>query len=307
MPKAVIVGASGQDGVLLTRLLEKKQYEIIKIEKNGYLNILDAVAVSNFIRSEQPKEIYYLAAYHHSSQDDKPDNLELFRNSFNINFFGLLYFLEAISKYSMQTRLFYAASSHIFGDTTDVPQTEITPISPRNVYGISKATALFTCKYYRENFGIFASVGILYNHESSLRKESFFSKKVCKAAIKIKKGEQKILELGNLDQEVDFGYAEDYVVAMWKILSTSNPDDFIISTGEKHSLRDFVKLAFEEINLDYRDFISLQIKENSNLILLGSNNKIKQKVGWEPTIRFDEMVKLLVHNEMNILSLEKED
>ena len=299
MAKAVIVGSKGQDGTLLSKLLESKGYEVVGIDKNCDVDILDIVSVDEFMSSSQPDELYYLAAFHHSSQDKKPENIFLFRQSFDINLFGLINFLEAINTHSLNTKVFYAASSHLFGNTKETPQTEETPINPANIYGISKAAALFACRYYRENHGIFASVGILYNHESNLRKETFLTKKVTNFIKNAVNGDNKKLSLSSLDQKIDMGFANDYVVAMWKILSLDKSDDFIISTGYGRALREFVKLAFMEADLDYRDHVNELKDSNDKPVLIGSNKKIQEKTNWKPSISFEEMIKVLVRDVLN--------
>lgn len=304
MKKAIIVGSGGQDGQLLQSFLSKQNYIIIAIDKNSEIDILKQEHIERIIKDEKPDEIYYLAAYHHSSQDSMPDNLILFQKSFETNLFGLLLFLETIRIYSSKTKLFYAASSHIFGSSNLPMQDETTPVNPVNVYGISKASALFTCRYYRQKYGIFVSVGILYNHESNLRKEVFLSKKVCSGVAKIKSGNLESLSLKSLDDVMDVGYAEDFIFAMHSILALSESDDFIIATGEKHSVRDFIKIAFSTVGLDYKNFVVGG--ENNpvyNLpILVGSSEKLHRATGWRPSISFEDMIKLLVQNEMNKLT-----
>lgn len=299
MPKAVIVGDKGQDGTLLSKLLESRGYDVLGINKDSSIDILDSIAVDEFMLKIKPDELYYLAAFHHSSQDEKPENIVLYQKSFDMNLFGLVNFLEAINKNSLNTKVFYAASSHLFGSAKESPQTEETPINPINIYGISKAAALFTCKYYRENYKIFISVGILYNHESSLRKETFFTKKITKFISDVINGSTDRLILSSLDQKIDMGFAEDYVVAMWKILSLDKSDDFIISTGFGRTLREFVNSAFLELNLDYKEYVDELKDSHEKPVLIGSNKKIQEKTNWKPSISFEEMIKVLVDAELN--------
>lgn len=299
MKSAIIVGSNGQDGRLLFELLGKKGYTVIGISRDSDADITKKENVFDLIKTHKPDEIYYLAAYHNSSEDDYPENVKLFEKSYEVNVRALIYFLEAIRLSSPGTRIFYASSSHIFkGSNTEV-QDESTPINPTCIYGITKSSGMFACRFYKNNYNIFASTGILYNHESSLRNEKFVSKKIIKGAINIKNKKQDKIFLGNLKAEIDWGYAPDYVDAMHRILNIEKPDEFIISTGQKHMVQDFVEIVFSYLDLDWR----LYIKENSSIIkgqkvsLLGNPEKLMKMTGWRPSANFEQMIKILLEEE----------
>lgn len=308
MKRAIIVGASGQDGQLLYDFLLKRRYLILGIDKNRIrcsfgvsfeqVDIRKSASVDKVMEKFQPQEVYYLAAFHHSSEDPQINNPELLRHSYEAHVAGLGNFLEAIKSFLPKARLFYAASSHIFGETKKEKQAENTPINPCCIYGITKAAGLELCRFYRSRYRIFAVTGILYNHESVLRPEGFVSKKITKGAINIKGGKQKELVVGDLRAVNDWGYAPDYVRAMHLILNNAPPDDFIIATGKRHTVLDFVKAAFGYLGLDWR----LYIKEDSSIVRkqnfcrIGNPAKLMGATGWKPSVDFKGMVKLLIRN-----------
>ncbi|MCX5680655.1 MAG: GDP-mannose 4,6-dehydratase, partial [Candidatus Omnitrophica bacterium] len=240
MKRAVIVGANGQDGRLLYDLLLKQRYSIVRIDKDRVhypsntlfkrVDICRYDEVARFVRKFQPHEVYYLAAFHHSSENLPDKNLELLRRSYDVHVGGLANFLEAIKDFSRKTRLFYAASSHIFDQAKGKLQDENTPQNPVCIYGITKAAGLALCRFYRRRYNIFAATGILYNHESTLRNENFVSMRIIKGAINVKNGKQKELVLGDLSAVIDWGYAPDYVRAMHLIINSKMAEDFIIAT-----------------------------------------------------------------------------
>ncbi|MFH1000769.1 MAG: GDP-mannose 4,6-dehydratase [Bacteroidota bacterium] len=311
MKRAVIVGVQGQDGQLLYNFLLKKRYSVLGIDKNiirssleasfKQVDILKFTEVSHLIEEFQPKEVYYLAAFHHSSEDLPIENVELLRRSYEVHVCGLANFLEAIKYSCFKTRIFYAASSHIFGETEKAIQDENTPINPSCIYGITKAAGLALCRFYRFRYGIFAAVGILYNHESAFRPEHFVSKKIIKGAINIKRGNQKELVLGDLRAVIDWGYAPDYVRAMHLILKHKVPDDFIVATGKRHTVLDFVKVAFGYLKLDWK----LYVKENRRIVCkqsfrrVGNPTYLTINTGWKPSVDFKEMIKLLLPDRVS--------
>lgn len=299
LKKALIIGVSGQDGQLLKTLLEKKKYRVTGLDSKSKIQITSFEEISNFIKEEGFDEIYYLAAFHHSSEDAKPDDLFLFKKSYEVNFFGLINVLESIKLYSKSSKLFYAASSHIFGNPNEKTQTEETPINPTNIYGISKASAIFACRYYRTNYNIFVSVGILYNHESVLRKESFLSKKVSKVAVEIANNKKEKLEVFSLNNKVDMGNAEDFVRAMWLMLSLKKADDFIVSTGKSTSIKKFIKVAFKELGLDYKKYVEVISNEEqrNQAVLIGSYKKLQNFTKWKPKMSLKSMIKTLIRHE----------
>jgi len=298
--KAVIVGSEGQDGSLLRELLERKKYEVLRVNRGGNLNVGNFNDVRAAVKEFKPNEVYYLAAFHHSSEDARQEELELFTKSFEVNTQGLIHFLEAIRLESPKTRLFYASSSHVFGSVVKSPQDESTPLNPENIYGISKATGMMICRYYRKIHSIFASTGILYNHESPLRADRFVSKKIAKGVARIQSGEANELILGDLDSKVDWGYAPDYVEAMRRILATKKADDFVISTGKPHRVGDFAKIAFARANLPTKGRLKTKGKIAKKLPskLVGNSKKLRRTTGWKPTVSFKEMVEILVDSEL---------
>lgn len=306
MATTIIVGSSGQDGRLLYRYLAERGDVIVGIARGSTcstepgwgrkLDISDPNAVSEIIHSLQPHEIYYLAAYHHASEDIISSNADFIRRSFEVNLFSLINFLDAIRRLSPKTRIFYAASSHLFGDPTEIPQNERTPINPICVYGTSKAAGVHVCRYYRNTYSLFASVGILYNHESSLRGPSFVTQKIIRGAISIKNKQQDEIILGDLDAIVDWGYAPNYVEAMHRILLHDRADDFVIATGVRHTVRDFVDITFGLLGLDWRRYVKIDqsLLRNKKRMLIGDASKLMEATGWRPTVGFEEMIRTML-------------
>lgn len=308
MPRAVIIGVNGQDGTLLYRLLEEQGYQLLGIGRTrvvtnteawqgiGHVDIGDFSRVLSLVQTVCPDEVYHLAAIHHSSEDPVAEQVRLLEESYRVNVHSLMNFLEAIRQVSPKARLFYAASSHIFGRPAIVPQDESTPVNPFSIYGITKASGLFLCREYRKTHGVFASVGILYNHESLLRGEQFVSRKIVEGAVRCRRDPSHRLTLGNLASIADWGYAPDYVDAMHRILSLDTADDFVIATGEQHTVGDFVRIAFEAVGLDWHDFV----KEDVGIItrpanpFIGNPGKLVNATGWKRSVDFPEMVRALV-------------
>lgn len=309
MKKAIIVGCEGQDGRLLYDLLIGMNYSLLGIGQNvirsdgikrdKIVDISIKEDVFDLLKTIKPHEIYYLAAFHHSSEDKLVDDYKLYQQSYNVNLFYLINFLEAIKLYSPETRLFYAASCLIFGKCETEIQDENTPFNPDTVYGITKLDGLLTCRYYRNRYGIFASTGILYNHESHLRKVNFISKKIIKGAINIKNKKQDKINLGDLTAEIDWGYAPDYVNAMYKILNASTADEYIVATGTKHSVRDFVRITFKYLNLDWEQYVEedKSILSRGKKSLVGDSSKLRKITGWKPSVSFKKMIKVLLEKE----------
>jgi len=315
MTTALIIGSAGQDGRILTDRLRQDGLRVVGLDRGlatdsasgplPPLDLLDPAQVAALVQSVAPDEVYYLAAYHHSSEDRlPPDDGEVFRLSFDIHVRGLLNVLEGLRKHAPKAHLFYAASSLIFGDQPPSPQDENTPFDPRCAYGITKIAGLQCCRFYRKKHGLRASVGILYNHESALRREPFVTAKIVGAAVAIKAGQPRKLVLGNLAARVDWGYAPDFVEAMTRIVRLDQGDDFVVATGETHSVQEFVEAAFAAAGLDWRP----HVQENPSVIvrhtgqLVGNAARLRERTGWKPSVTFPEMVKLLVearNNEMN--------
>lgn len=301
MKRALIVGSRGQDGRLLSDLLEGQKYQVHGLIRAGLesrepretaLDLLDGKAVRSLIGDLKPDEIYYLAAYHHSSESVRPPEIELFRRSFEVNVYGLLNVLESVREVSPSSRVLYAASSHVFGDSASSPQDEQTPLAPASIYGISKTAGIHACRHYRDRTGVFASAAILYNHESPFRAPDFVSTRIIRGALDIRNGRTNRLVLGKLKAEVDWGYAPDTVDAMWRILQLSDPGDFVVATGELHSVQEFTEIVFDLAGLDWRSCVA----ENPEVIqrpqnpLRGNPRKLREKTGWKPSLTFREMV-----------------
>lgn len=304
MSRAIIVGSSGQDGTILTQKLTLLGYDILGIGKDRTyssiqqfdqlnLSISSKNDVFNIVKEFQANQIFYLAAFQNSSVQiiDDEDSIIL-KNSLEINLISLQYFLEAIFLYSKKTVVFYASSSHIFGDTLLKKQNEETSFSPIDYYGITKVAGIQLCKYYRNNKSLSVAVGIMYNHESIYRKETFVSIHIIRGALDIYYGKKNELVLGDLDAMVDWGSAFDYVDAMISLLDKRISGDFIISTGKQHSVKEFVQVVFNYLNLDSSKYLS----ESKNFVKKGRNNlcgdysKIQKMVGWEPKIPFQKMI-----------------
>lgn len=305
MKKAVIVGCNGQDGKIAYGFLSAKNYDVIGIDRgvikgsSGSLSIDISIFedVAGLLNDFRPDEVYYFAAFHHSSEDRAAEDvMNLFEQSYRINVRALLHFLEGIRKFSPQTRLFYAGSSLLFGDADEEIQNESTPFKPETIYGITKLDGILSCRYYRKSYGMFASTGIFYNHESQYRTENFISKKIIKGALDISRGKKDKLVLGNLSAEVDWGYAPDYVDAAHRILQTDSPDEFIIATGKLHSVLDFASITFDYLGLNWRDHVieNKTVLTRNRKTLAGDPSRLMQLTGWRPTVDFKEMIRLLL-------------
>jgi len=298
--RALIVGSGGQDGTLLAQLLASKGYSVAGIGRCD-LDVLDAKKVIEFTRDLKPEEVYYLAAYHHSSENLPPSSGELFRQSMEVHFLGLVSFLDALVLAAPSSRLFFASSSHIFGAAESGMQTEETRYCPQSEYAITKVAGMRACEHYRRAHGLFASVGILYNHESPLRPAHFISKKIATAAARIARSGGGALELGDLDAQIDWGYAPDYVDAMHRILQLERPSDYIVATGVLHTVRDFADIAFRYVGLDYRNYVvskhNPELRNNKKRA--GNFAKLNAATGWVPSLSFEEMVMGLVKSEVD--------
>ncbi len=307
MKRALIIGSKGQDGVYLSRNLIKKDYDIIGIDKNFIdstlvipftdVNILDKVQITNLLNEYKPDEIYHLAAFHHSSENFDVDESVLLKNSIEIHISSLFYILDWMKKKPKYTKLFYAGSSHVFGDCDTNEQDENTPFKPNCIYGITKVAGINLCQYYREKYSVFASAGILYNHESPLRKSIFVSKKIVETAIAIKKQYKSKLIVGDLNAQIDWGYAPDYVEAMYQMLQLEKSEDFVIASGRVRTVRDFIIGVFEYLDLNWLDYVYEDpniIKKKNKRNLKGSYIKLHLKTGWQPSTNFKDFIKIMV-------------
>ena len=309
---ALITGITGQDGSYLAELLFEKGYEvhgmIRRTFQNNYQNIqhfedkvalhfgdmTDSGSINNIIKNMMPDEIYNFAAM---SQVRVSYDLPV--STFDINTLGFLRILEAIRRIKPDIKLYQACSSEMFGKVQEIPQTETTPFYPRSPYGASKAAAFYLGRSYREGYGLKIYNGILFNHESPRRGGTFLSQKVVKAAVRIKQGLQKKLILGNLDSKRDWGYAKEYVEWIYNIVQ-SEPDDYLICTGEMHSVKEWVELTFNLLGMDFREYVEFNedLKRPAEVdLLLGDYSKSKRILGFEPKVKFRELVKIMVDYE----------
>ncbi len=320
MKKALITGITGQDGHHLSELLLKKQYKVFGL-LNGQRNsrveefkarfpevILIGGDLSDFsslytaINEIRPDEIYNLGAISFVGLSFQQPEL-----TSNITGLGALRLLEAVRKCGLEetTRIYQASSSEMFGKVRETPQTELTPFHPRSPYGVAKVFAHFMCQNYREAYGIHVSSGILFNHEGEFRGHEFVTRKITSNLAKIKHGKIQKFSLGDIEPKRDWGYAGDYVYAMWLMLQQDNPGDYVISTGETHSVREFLELAIKEAGLDgaIEDYVAFDqnlIRPSEVDLLIGDSSKAHQQLGWKPTVSFGELVKKMVANDLNI-------
>lgn len=306
MRRALIVGHSGQDGRILWNQLVARGFSLVGISRRELrvhesswresINIADADAVQCLVDGFHPEQIYYLAAHHQSSQQLTTDEAALWLASWTVHVQGLLHFLHAIRHGRVAARIFYAGSSRVFGQVAASPQSESTPRQPTCVYGITKAMGMMLADYYRRNHGVFASCGILFNHESPLRGHEFVSQRIVNGLLELKTGRAKALQIGNLNARVDWGYAPDYTRAMQLILDADVPDDFVIASGETHSVREMIEVAAEYFDVPWTS----SIVENANILqrdtqdLCGDSSRLRQVTGWRPSTSFRDMVKIMV-------------
>lgn len=316
MKRALITGVAGQDGSFLAELLLTKGYEVHGIirrsssisthridaiyqephETSGgfvlhYGDITDGVALTNLLHKVRPDEIYHLAAQSHVKV-----SFELPVFTADVTGVGTMQLLEAIRAIGLETRFYQASSSEMFGSAPP-PQNESTPFHPRSPYGCAKVYAYHATVNYREAYGMFAGNGILFNHESERRGETFVTRKITRAVAAIVAGKQEHLYLGNLDAKRDWGFAGDYVEAMWRMLQHDQPDDFVVATGEAHSVQEFCELAFGHIGLNWQDHVRIDAKyERPSEVdhLLGDPTKAERLLGWKPTLGFEGLVHRMV-------------
>lgn len=324
--RALITGISGQDGSYLAEYLLEQGYEVHGIVKSDVTEyprqnlqhifhiaqniVLHSGPVENYaqlrqvVGSVQPTEFYHLAAQSHvvDSFEDAFDTL-------NVNIIGTLSGLAAVRELAPGCRYYYAASSEMFGKTEDSPQSETTPFHPRSPYGISKVTGFNLTRNYREIYKVYAVSGILFNHESPRRGYKFVTRKISLGAAKIKMGLADHLLLGNLDARRDWGHSRDYVKQMHAMLQLDTPEDFVIATGETHSVREFCELAFAELGLDYQKFVRVNpqlLRADDTGVLVGDASKAHQKLGWQPCVKFEELVREMVRADYELLKQGKQ-
>ena len=311
MPTALVIGHRGQDGTYLGQFLRKQGYFVTGVSRQfataegagsfNSLDVTDSAGVVRLLAETRPDEVYYLAAFHRSSEDAPMEPHDLISHNFAVNSLGLNNTLGAIACESPDSRLFYASSSRVFGDPDTPQQNEQTPLRPTCAYGISKVAGMEICRYYRSSKNVFASSGILYNHESSLRPGRFVSKKIVRSAVRISRGIKEKLVVGDLNARVDWGYAPDYVRAMWNILNSNAPTDFVIGSGILHSVREFVEAAFSAVGLTWPEHVvqndALLSGKPTKGVLCADSSKLRSMTGWKPEVDFHQMVRIMVDDE----------
>lgn len=325
---ALITGITGQDGSYLAELLLEKGYTVHGLVRRSstfgteridhlyqdfhsnpplmlhYGDLTDGQALTNLVLDLQPDEIYNLGAQSHVrvSFDQPVYTLQ----SVGVGALNVLEAARQLNKVK-EVRVYQASSSEMYGDVLQTPQTEDTPFNPQSPYACAKVFAFHQTVNYRRSYDMFASNGILFNHESERRGETFVTRKITRAATRIKMGLQEKLFLGNLDAKRDWGYAKDYVEGMWRILQHSEPDDFVLATGETQSVRDFLKLVFEQLELDWERYVKIDpryFRPAEVELLLGDATKAKQKLGWEPTTDLRELARIMVQHDLELAQRE---
>ncbi|MBN1516654.1 GDP-mannose 4,6-dehydratase [Candidatus Sumerlaeota bacterium] len=333
--RALITGITGQDGSYLAELLLAKDYTVYGLIRRSstfnrariehlyldsmrkdahaaptdiklvYGDLNDASSLNHIIQQTKPDEIYNLGAQSHVRISfDVPEF------TCDVTALGALRLLEALRETGHQCRFYQASSSEMYGKVVETPQTETTPFHPRSPYACAKVFAHWITINYRESYGQFACGGILFNHESPRRGENFVTRKITRAVGRISHGLQAKLYLGNLDAKRDWGFAGDYVEAMWRMLQQDEPDDYVIATGETHSVREFLEYAFGRVNLDYQQYVEVDPKYYRPAevdLLLGDPTKAKQKLDWSPQVTFKELVEMMVDHDLKLAEKEARD
>jgi GDPmannose 4,6-dehydratase len=319
--RAFITGITGQDGSYLAEILLEKGYEVYgMIRRSSSFNtaridhvfadvelvfgdLTDGSVLNQLMRTIRPDEVYNLGAQSHVRVSfDVPEYTA------DADAMGTLRLLDAIREEGVQCRFYQASSSEMFGKAREVPQTEETPFHPRSPYGVSKVFSYWITRNYREAYGMYAVNGILFNHESPRRGPTFVTRKITRAVGAILRGEQEKLSLGNLDAKRDWGYARDYMDGARRMLQVDEPDDYVLATGETHSVHDFLDEAFGYAGLDWKDYVVIDSRyfrpaEVDHLI--GDYSKAREKLGWEPTVRFEELVRMMVDHDRERERLEE--
>ncbi|MEO8564438.1 MAG: GDP-mannose 4,6-dehydratase [bacterium] len=314
MPTALVTGITGQDGSYLAELLLAKGYRVVGVvrrssttpyERIAHLvdrlelvsaDLLDQTSLTDAVHDTKPDEIYNLAA---QSFVQTSWSQPVLTGEFTA--LGVTRMLEAMKKAAPKARFYQASSSEMFGKVVEVPQRESTPYYPRSPYGVAKLYGHWITVNYRESFGLYAVSGILFNHESPRRGLEFVTRKVTDGAARCKLGISTTLKLGNLEARRDWGFAGDYVDAMWRMLQLDEPDDFVVATGETWSVRQLCDAAFQAVDLDYRDFVTHDTKFDRPAevdLLVGDPSKALEKLGWAPTVRFQELIRMMVEADL---------
>ncbi|MFL6231248.1 MAG: GDP-mannose 4,6-dehydratase [Pyrinomonadaceae bacterium] len=326
--RALITGITGQDGSFLAELLLEKGYEVFGIVRRSssfntdridhlyqdphesgarlrmfYGDLNDSSSLNTILRNTEPDEVYNLGAQSHVRVSfDVPEYTG------DVTGLGTVRLLESIREVGIQPKFYQASSSELYGKVAETPQTETTPFHPRSPYACAKTYAYWITVNYRESYGMFASNGILFNHESERRGETFVTRKITRAATRIKLGLQQKLYMGNLDARRDWGYAKDYVEAMWRIMQAEESDDFVVATGETHSVREFLEESFGYLDLDWQKYVEIDERYNRPAevdLLLGDATKARTVLGWEPEVDFKGLVRIMIDHDLKLAEREQ--
>jgi GDPmannose 4,6-dehydratase len=326
--RALITGITGQDGSFLAEFLIKKGYEVHGVIRRSssfntgridhlyqdphetgvkvklvYGDLNDSSSLNHILRSVQPDEIYNLGAQSHVRV-----SFDIPEYTAEVTGLGTTRILESIREVGIKPKFYQASSSELYGKVLETPQTEKTPFYPRSPYACAKAYAYYMTVNYRESYNMFACNGILFNHESERRGETFVTRKITRAATRIKLGLQSKLFLGNMDARRDWGYAGDYVEAMWLMMQADTADDFVIATGESHSVKEFVEATFGMLNLDWHEYVAIDpryFRPAEVDLLHGDATKARKVLGWQPKVDFKALVRIMVEHDMKIAEREK--
>src|SRR5213595_1376993 len=307
MKKALITGSTGQDGSYLAELLLEKGYEVHGIIRRAstfntsridhlYADLSDSVSLVKLLYELKPDEIYHLGAQSHVRV-----SFDIPEYTADVTGVGTIRILEAIRETGIRSRFYQASSSEMYGKAQEVPQTEQTPFWPRSPYGVSKVFSYWATVNYRESYGLSASNGILFNHESPRRGETFVTRKITRAVAAIKLGLQKELFLGNLDAKRDWGYAPEYVEGMWRIVQEDAGDDFVLATNETHTVQEFVEAAFARVDLDWKEYVKHDDRCGRPAevdLLISDASKARKILDWQPKVRFLELVQIMVDADL---------
>lgn len=327
MKKALITGITGQDGSYLAELLLSKGYMVYGIIRRSssfnteridhiykdihensnlrlfYGDMLDEHSIFNIIYETKPDEIYHLAAQSHVKV-----SFDIPIYTINVINNGILHVLNAVKMLRLNTKIYNASSSEMFGETYQSIQNEDTPFNPQSPYACAKVYAHYQCINYRKSYNMFVSNGILYNHESERRKETFVTRKITRAATRIKIGLQDKLYLGNLDSKRDWGYAPEYIKAMWMMLQSDFPGDYIIATGKTYTVRNFVKNVFSILDMDWKKYVEIDdryLRPSEVPYLCGDSRKAQKELGWKNEVDFKQLVKIMVEHDLKLAEKEK--
>jgi GDPmannose 4,6-dehydratase len=319
--KAFITGITGQDGSYLAEILLEKDYDVYGMVRRSssfntarvdhifneielvFGDLADGSVLNQLVRTIRPHEVYNLGAQSHVRVSfDVPEYTA------DVDAMGTLRLLDAIREEGVECRFYQASSSEMYGKVAQAPQGEETPFHPRSPYGVAKVFGYWIARNYREAYGMYAVNGILFNHESPRRGPTFVTRKITRAVGAILRGEQDELRLGNLDAKRDWGYAKDYMEGAWRMLQADEPDDYVLATGETHSVQDFLDEAFGYAGLDWREYVQIDpryFRPAEVDLLIGDYSRAREKLGWEPTVRFQELVRMMVDADRERAALEE--